>query len=95
MLKRIVKMEFLPEKVEAFKKIFQENQEKITVFEGCHSVTLLQDIHQKNIFFTYSLWGSQEKLDGYRKSELFAGVWAKTKVLFNNKPFAWSVQEIL
>ena len=95
MLKRIVKMEFLPEKTEEFKQIFQANREMIKNFEGCHSITLLQDTHQSNIFFTYSLWDSQEKLDTYRNSALFTSVWKKTKLLFNRKPFAWSVQEIL
>ncbi len=95
MIKRIVKMEFVPEKTEEFKQIFQENKEKIIAFEGCHDVSLLQDTHQEHIFFTYSLWESQAHLEAYRQSELFAGVWAKTKILFNNKPFAWSVREIL
>ena len=95
MIKRIVKLEFLPEKMEEFKQIFQENKEKIIAFKGCHDVSLLQDTHQEHIFFTYSLWESEAHLEAYRQSELFAGVWAKTKILFNNKPFAWSVREIL
>jgi len=95
MIKRIVKMEFEAEKVEAFKSIFQENQAKIAAQEGCYSVQLLQDIHESNIFFTYSKWESQAHLDLYRETELFKGVWTETKILFCNKPMTWSVQEIL
>lgn len=95
MIKRIVKMEFNTEKVETFKSIFQENQSKIAAQDGCYSVQLLQDIHEENIFFTYSSWESQAHLDQYRNTELFKGVWAQTKALFCNKPMAWSVQEIL
>ncbi len=88
-------MEFKSEKVEAFKSIFEENQSKIASQEGCYGVQLLQDIHELNIFFTYSKWKSHAHLEQYRKTELFKGVWAQTKVLFCNKPLAWSVQEIL
>lgn len=95
MIKRIVKLEFEPSNIDAFKAIFLTNKDKIKNFEGCHDVNLLQDIHQANVFFTYSHWESQTHLDNYRNSALFAGVWKKTKALFNNKPFAWSVQEIL
>ena len=95
MIKRIVKMEFKSEKVEAFKSIFEENQSKIASQEGCYGVQLLQDIHESNIFFTYSKWESQAHLDLYRETELFKGVWTQTKALFCNKPMAWSVQEIL
>ena len=88
-------MEFETDKVEAFKSIFQENKSKIAAQEGCYGVQLLQDIHESNIFFTYSTWKSQAHLDQYRKTDLFQRVWAQTKALFCNKPIAWSVQEIL
>ena len=88
-------MEFEADKVEAFKSIFQENQSKISAQEGCYGVQLLQDIHDSNIFFTYSKWESQANLDQYRETELFKAVWTQTKTLFCNKPMAWSVQEIL
>ena len=95
MIKRIVKMEFEADKVEAFKSIFQENQSKIAAQEGCYGVELLQDINVSNIFFTYSKWESQAYLDLYRETKLFKGVWTQTKALFCNKPLAWSVEEIL
>ncbi len=44
------------------------------------------------VLFTYSHWESEAALETYRHSELFAEVWAATKVLFNAKPEAWSVQ---
>ena len=88
-------MEFQSVKVEAFKSIFKENQSKIIAQQGCYDVQLLQDIHESNIFFTYSKWKSQAHLDQYRNTDLFQKVWAQTKALFCNKPIAWSVQEIL
>ena len=93
MIKRIVKMSFVPEKVEDFKMIFKNNWKYIKGFEGCSHVELLQDKLHSNIFFTFSLWQSEEHLNAYRDSELFANVWGATKILFNDKPQAWSLIE--
>ncbi|MFL2569443.1 MAG: putative quinol monooxygenase [Flavobacteriales bacterium] len=94
MIKRIVKMEFEPENVSAFVNIFKTNKDKITTFNGCHSVELLRDINAQNIFFTYSIWDSESSLNKYRESNTFKEIWSKTKPLFSNKAKAWSVEEI-
>ena len=56
MIKRIVKMEFEPENVSAFVNIFKTNKDKITTFDGCHSVELLRDINTK-ISFSPTVYG--------------------------------------
>jgi len=94
MIKRIVKMSFQPDKVEDFKTIFKTNWKLIAGFEGCSKVELLQDKSNPNIFFTYSVWADEKYLNAYRNSELFEKVWSKTKILFNEKPQAWSVDEL-
>jgi len=91
---RIVKMVFKEENVKEFTKIFSESKKFIEAMQGCKSVKLLNEVNHKNIFFTYSLWDSEEDLNNYRNSEVFKNVWAKTKVLFDAKPQAWSVEEI-
>lgn len=87
-------MSFKPDGVESFKKIFETNWKFIKGFEGCSHVELLQDENSPNIFFTYSLWQSEQHLDAYRNSDLFAKVWGATKLLFNDKPQAWTVKEV-
>ncbi|MGZ3899358.1 MAG: putative quinol monooxygenase [Bacteroidia bacterium] len=95
MIKRIVKMSFHPDKVEDFKALFKANYKQIAGFEGCSHVELLQDINNSSVFFTYSVWKDQASVENYRQSELFARVWSATKILFNNKPEAWSVEELI
>ena len=95
MIKRIVKMEFNPNKIKQFEKIFQATKQHICNFDGCIDLIILQDINKKNIYFTYSTWESQDKLENYKKSKLFYETWAKIKILFNKKPYAYSVKEIL
>lgn len=91
MIIRIVKMSFEPARVNDFLEVFQASKQFIRCFEGCMHLELLNDVSQPNVFFTYSYWESETDLEKYRNSGLFAGVWAKTKVLFNAKPEAWSV----
>ncbi len=86
-------MSFKTEKVEQFLDIFDNSKEKIRNTDGCSLLELYRDKTNPNIFFTYSHWDTEQDLENYRNSTLFNGVWTKTKVLFNDKPLAWSVDK--
>jgi quinol monooxygenase YgiN len=90
MIKRIVKIELKSDKIAEFQAIFQESKMKILGQEGCFHVELLRCQAPDNIFFTFSMWESEEALNAYRKSELFGSVWPKTKACFANPAEAWS-----
>lgn len=92
MIKRFVKMTFKPEHVEDFKTLFHNTKEFIAAAEGCKHLELLQDSENECIFFTFSLWDDVSFLEQYRNSDLFLSVWAKTKVMFADKPHAWSLK---
>ncbi len=95
-LLRVVRMTFEEKYIEDFITNFEENKQKIRHFEGCNHLELWQDAHNPCIFLTYSHWESEEKLNNYRKSQLFGEVWAKTKQWFSEKPIAFSsFQKIL
>mgnify|MGYP001822859429 CR=1 FL=1 len=91
---RIVKLTIKRENISSFEQIFEETKNFIRNFEGCLFLELYQDRKHPNIFFTYSKWEKEENLDDYRKSEFFRNVWGKTKLLFEEKPEAWSVNRI-
>ena len=86
MLVRIVKMSFKEDKIDTFLSNFESKKECIRNFKGCHFLELYRDKLNTNIFFTYSYWETEADLNNYRQSDLFKGVWAETKVLFNDKP---------
>lgn len=87
-------MSFEASKIEQFLKNFNQNKQKIRNFEGCSLLKILQDKNNSSIIFSYSYWESEAHLEAYRNSELFKQVWATTKIWFNNKPEAWSVDTI-
>lgn len=95
MFVRIVKMSFDENQIEAFLENFHSNKNKIRNFEGCQFLELYRDKDNTNVFFTYSYWNSEADLNNYRQSELFKGVWATTKAMFNAKPEAWSVDKLV
>lgn len=91
---RIVKMGFDPNRITDFLENFENNKSKIRNFEGCLHLELFRDKTNPNQFFTYSHWNNEQSLELYRNSELFTKVWAETKVWFNQKPEAWSVDRV-
>jgi quinol monooxygenase YgiN len=83
-------MSFQQEHVDTFLEIFESSKHKIRNFDGCLHLELLNDTAAPNRFFTFSKWESEDHLNKYRQSELFLTTWAATKILFNEKPEAWS-----
>ena len=79
------------DKVDDFLDIFNASKSRIRHFPGVHSLELLRDFKSPNVFYTLSLWESQEALDAYRHSELFGSVWPRTKALFAGPPQAFSL----
>lgn len=95
MFVRIVKMSFHPEHIDTFLANFEKKKQFIRNSPGCRLLELYRGKQDANIFFTYSYWDKEEDLENYRHSELFKEVWAETKVLFNDKPEAWSVDKVV
>ena len=95
MIIRLVKMTFEPSGVDTFIRIFSGAQNQIEAFPGCKGVDLTRDVLQPNIFITISIWENVAALDHYRNSELFKTTWAQTKLLFSERPDAWSVEKLM
>ena len=94
MIIRIVKMTFEQDKIDRFLSIFEDTKAQIRQFQGCKHLELWQDKNDPRVFFTYSYWEHEEALEIYRNSALFKSTWKQTKVLFAEKPLAWSVEQI-
>lgn len=97
MLTRIVRMAFRPEETETFRNIFNRSKYLIRNMPGCRHLELHTDYHDDSIFFTISIWETENDLENYRKSSVFEETWKDTKALFREKPKAYSLrnQEIL
>jgi quinol monooxygenase YgiN len=93
MITRLVKLTFAPEHCDTFIRIFNESHHKINACKGCNGVKLLRDTIQPNVFFTQSSWQNAQALEAYRVSDLFISTWARTKILFCDKPEVWSTVE--
>ncbi len=74
MITRIVKMNFRPEEVENFLIIFHQSKDKIRHMPGCQHLELWNSQSEATIYYTYSIWNSEDDLNNYRDSELFQSV---------------------
>ncbi len=95
MLIRLVKMRFRAECVELFRAHFEQHRHQIRHFEGCLFLQVLQDTDDAQVWLTHSHWRSASDLEAYRRSDLFRGVWAQTRLWFesDSPPQAWSLEE--
>ena len=87
-------MSFESEMIPYFLENFNKNKEVIRNFNGCQHLELWRDTTDENVFFTYSIWDSENDLNAYRGSELFQGIWKITKSMFSEKPAAWSLKKL-
>jgi heme-degrading monooxygenase HmoA len=94
MIKRFVKLTFQDDKTDEFIHIFETSKDKIRAMSGCQHVELLRDAATPNVFFTLSVWDDEASLNAYRHSDFFRTTWAKTKVLFSDKPAAWTTKMV-
>lgn len=94
MITRIVRLTFDETKLANFIQVFENSKLHIAAFEGCLGLQLMQDATEKNIMYTLSYWESEAHLNKYRFSSLFKTTWAQTKILFANKPQAFSLELI-
>ncbi len=94
MIRRIVKMTFREGTEEEFLALFARKEAAIRAFAGCRHLELLRNRHAPNVFFTLSLWDSEEALENYRQSQLFRQTWAQTRALFAARAEAWTLDPL-
>jgi len=84
----------MPEKQDEFMEVFQRSKEYIRGFEGCIEMRLLKSLNEEGVFFTYSLWQSEEALNKYRNSARFREIWSASKACFSAKAEATSLVQL-
>ena len=81
--------------VDTFKSYFQTVCEIIRHQPGCQLLQAWQDINDPRIFFTYSVWDSENDLEVYRNSAFFLQFWKTVKPWFSDKAEVWSFNKLI
>jgi heme-degrading monooxygenase HmoA len=84
-------MNFRATEIENFLRIFDQSKDQIRNMPGCSHLELWNSQTEATVFYTYSIWDSENDLNNYRNSELFQSVWPATKALFASKAEASSL----
>lgn len=95
MIVRIVKLTMQENEVDTFKNYFATVCDTIRHQDGCNLLQAWHDIKTPTIFFTYSLWNSEEDLNKYRDSAFFLKFWKTVKPWFAAKAEVWSFDKIV
>lgn len=90
MITRLVKLSFIQGKGNDFLTLFETFKEQIANQPGCTKLELLHDTGNPDVFFTFSVWQSEQDLEAYRHSEVFRRVWPQVKPWFREQAEAWS-----
>ena len=93
MIHRFVKLNIKEECRDGFNQILKNYHHNVPKFEGCLFLNLLAEPNS-NLVITYSGWESEERLELYRKSELFINFWKSIKPFFAQKAEAYSTFKI-
>lgn len=96
MITRIVKLTVKPEAIEAFTTHYSIFKDYVLSQEGCHSLHLSQTTDgPSNVYYTFSIWGSEAALDAYRHTEKFkTEIWPSLKACFQERAEAASFVKI-
>ncbi len=93
MLTRVVKLHFDHTYLDQFLAHFETVKWQVAQFPGCKGMQLLQDQTDPCLIFTYSIWDSEQDLNNYRNSALFASIWPQIKPWFDQKAETWSLNQ--
>ena len=95
MIKRIVRMDMLPDAEVAFLEIYSRSREAIRAQKGCMGLDLLRSVRDGHVsLWTISMWQSVDDLETYRSSALFRNTWTAVKPLFSGRAEAWTLTVI-
>ena len=95
MIRRVVRLTLKEDKADDFKAFVTPKVPLIKGFDGCEGLEFLQDTNESNVFYTISLWQSEEALNSYRASELFGTIWPNVKPWFKDKALTYSMNKLV
>ncbi|MCK5822505.1 MAG: antibiotic biosynthesis monooxygenase [Bacteroidales bacterium] len=94
MITRIIKFKIDTVNTDEFKQFFTLRKNDFSKIEGCKNMEILNDKEDKDVYFMYTIWETEFKLNKYRKSELNKTLWTKLNVWSVKEPQAWTVENV-
>ncbi|MBE9467115.1 MAG: antibiotic biosynthesis monooxygenase [Bacteroidetes bacterium] len=94
MITRIIKFRIAPANTDVFKQFIALIKKDFSTIKGCKNREILNDKEDKDVYFMYTIWESEFKLNQYRKSELNKTLWTKLNQWSVKEPQAWTVENV-
>ena len=94
MIKRIVRLTVKDAAAkEAFQEIYRSRNPYKNGVPGCREVKVMQDVNDDDVYYTVSIWDSNDDLEAYRNSDYFAKTWPMVKAQLSKRAEAFSMAE--
>jgi len=94
MITRIIKFKIEPVNADDFKQFIASIKDDFSTIKGCKNMEILNDKEDKDVYFMYTIWDTEFKLNQYRKSEINKTLWSKLQEWSKKEPQAWTVENI-
>ena len=95
MIKRVVRLTLKDDaSINAFQEIYRSRNPFTKGVKGCREVKVLKDVDHDDVYYTFSIWDSNEDLEAYRQSNYFAETWPMVKAQLAKRAEAFSMTEI-
>ena len=91
MLIRLVRLPASEASLPRLRAVLAEVMPTVRQQRGCTHLELLADHDQPTVLYTLSHWNSDNDLQRYRQSEIFAQVWPRLKAELGDRPSAVSL----
>ena len=94
MITRIIKISIDKEKQESFTKFINPLHDKFMQIDGCTQFEVFREKEENRIYFIYTIWKNEAKLNKFRKSDFNKSFWNKLNELAESSPQVWTVENI-
>ncbi len=80
--------------VDSFKKRIPIISIEVRRVSGCMHNDIFRDKNKDNVFYSYTIWNSEEDIEKYLNSQYYKEIWNDLWDYFKIEPQAWKIDNI-
>lgn len=80
--------------IDSFRKRVPVISNEVRRVSGCMHNDIFRDRNNDNIFYSYTIWSSEEDIERYLKSMYYKEIWGDIWDYFKKEPMAWKIDNM-
>ena len=94
MIIRVVKIPIKDASINSFIKRIPIISNEVRRVSGCIHNDIFRDKMKENIFYSYTIWNSDEDIEKYLGSQYYKDIWGDLWDYFEGTPKSWKIDNI-